>query len=231
MSGKSNGDNGFWFVSARMAADAQMMTHFYSPLHHMWGSSLHPSRYPTTAMDSKYQNYEQKYPSSEPTDPRYPHSDQKYNDIQEQKHHLPQKCQGSPGSSPQQNMESYSSGHPGTTHEETRSYIAPPGQLSPTELRDIKPLHEAVNHDNDKDVNDSDIMKSSIDQPNDRNDDKAEFPSSHGVPEYPGYYHQPDLSHPSYGGYSTTGPFSSPLSRPRANKTKAQSGKSTSTNL
>ena len=31
-------------VAARMAADATMMSHFYSPLH-MWGSSLH-SRYP-----------------------------------------------------------------------------------------------------------------------------------------------------------------------------------------
>jgi len=212
---------------ARMAADAQMMSHFYSPLHHMWGSSLHPSRYP--AMDSKYQNYEQKYPASDPNDPRYSISDHKYNDIHEQKHHLPQKCQTSPGSSPQQSMDaaSYPAGHPGATHEESRSYITPPGQVSPTELRDIKPLHAAVSHDNDKDVNDSDIMKSSIDQPNDRNDDKVEFPSSHVVPgqEYPGYYQQQDLSHPSYGGYSTAGPFplSSPLSRPRSNKTKAQS--------
>ena len=34
------------FVAARMAADAQMMSHFYSPLHHMYhsmhSSSLHP---------------------------------------------------------------------------------------------------------------------------------------------------------------------------------------------
>jgi len=212
---------------ARMAADAQMMSHFYSPLHHMWGSSLHPSRYP--AMDAKYQNYEQKYPTSEPTDPRYPISDHKYNDIHEQKHHLPQKCQTSPGSSPQQNLDPtpYPPNHPGAPHEESRNYMTPPSQVSPTELRDIKPLHEAASHDNDKDVNDSDIMKSSLDQPNDRNDDKVEFPSSHvgAGQEYPGYYQQPDLSHPSYGGYSTAGPFplSSPLSRPRSNKTKAQS--------
>merc|ERR1719228_90837 len=67
-------------------------------------------------------------------------------------------------------------------------------------------------------------MKSSLDQPNDRNDDKVEFPSSHvgAGQEYPGYYQQPDLSHPSYGGYSTAGPFplSSPLSRPRSHKCK-----------
>jgi hypothetical protein len=37
----------------------------------------------------------------------------------------------------------------------------------------------------------------------------------------------PDLSHPTYGGYSTTGAFglaSSPLVRPRSNKNKSQAG-------
>ena len=42
-----------------------------------------------------------------------------------------------------------------------------------------------------------------------------------------GYYSHSDLSHPSYGGYSTAGPFplSSPLARPRSNKNKSNSGK------
>ena len=40
-------------VLARMAADAQMMSHFYSPLHHMYG--LPPaSRYPPPPADQKY---------------------------------------------------------------------------------------------------------------------------------------------------------------------------------
>ena len=36
-----------------MAADAQMMSHFYNPLHHMYGS-LHSSRYPVSSTGDKY---------------------------------------------------------------------------------------------------------------------------------------------------------------------------------
>jgi len=228
---------------ARMAADAQMMSHFYSPLHHMWGSTLHPaSRYPSmtggdpSVTPSKYQNYpEQKYGGSDSVDTRYPQtSDPKYENLPDQKHQLPQKCQPSPPSSPQNHAlnGAPSSAFPNlppsnaSQHQDSnRHYLTPPGQVSPNEMRDIKPLHDSSSipvASHEKNIAEtSDMMKTSIDHP--QADDKVEYPGSQ---EYPGYYHQPDLSHPGYGGYSTAGPFplNSPLSRPRqSSKTKAQS--------
>jgi len=52
---------------ARMAADSQMMSHFYSPLHSMWGSTFQHSKYP---VDTKY-----------PLDTKYPIADSKYHEA------------------------------------------------------------------------------------------------------------------------------------------------------
>ena len=146
------------------------------------------------------------------------------------------KCQqASPGSSPH-HAPLDTSYHPHENHD--RNYLTPPGQtpagghVTP-EMRDIKPQpHHDQNIDNDKD-----LSESSIEGPNERNDDKvsSEYPGHIGGPDSgyqassgaSGYYHHSDLSHPSYGGYSTAGPFplSSPLARPRSNKNKANSGR------
>ena len=224
-------------VARFSAADAQMMSHFYSPLHHMYhsmhSSSLHPHgpRYPGMEVGGKY-----------PPSAGYP--EQKYDPVQGEastgsvgevgrydgaKHSLPTitaKCGGpSPGSSPHQAVET--SGY--HQHEENRSYLTPPaGQVTP----DIKPQHDQNLPEADKE-----LSESSIEAPGERPEEKVgEFSgssSSHlGSHEAgyggssSGYYHHSDLSHPSYGGYSTAGPFplSSPLARPRSNKNKSNSG-------
>ena len=145
------------------------------------------------------------------------------------------KCQNSPGSSPLHGGgHEPSSYHPHDSHD--RNYLTPPGpgqtpaagHVTP-EMRDIKPQpHHDQNLDTDKD-----LSESSIEGPNERSEEKSEYPGGHlHDSNYPGAgvgsgYYNHDLSHPSYGGYSTAGPFplSSPLSRPRSNKNKANSGK------
>ena len=120
-------------------------------------------------------------------------------------------------------------------------YLSPGGQAgqqSPAEMRDVKPVQGEPGGVGEQGTEQggpgkqeqgeacSDIMKSSIRDPGPGEQDKVGEQFS----EYPGYHqypHQPDLAHPGYGGYSTTGfPLASPLSRPRNNKSKAQSGKS-----
>ena len=216
------------------------MSHFYSPLHHMYhsmhSSSLHPhsTRYPGMEVGGKY-------PPNPPSSGGYP--EQKYDPVQAEgstasvevgrydgsKHGLAitGKCGGaSPGSSPHQSGVEGSGFH---QHEENRSYLTPPaGQVTP----DIKPGHDGNLGETDKD-----LSESSIEAPGERPEEKVgEFSgssSSHlGSHEAgyggtsSGYYHHSDLSHPSYGGYSTAGPFplSSPLARPRSNKNKSNSG-------
>ena len=215
-----------------------MMSHFYSPLHHMYhtmhSSSLHPhGRYPGMEVGGKYP----------PSSGGYP--EQKYDPVQAEgsntgsvevgrydgsKHssQLPTitaKCGGpSPGSSPHQGEPQYHQ------HEENRSYLTPPaGQVTP----DIKPQHDQNLPEADKD-----LSESSIEAPGERPEEKVgEFSGSssshlasheagYGGGSASGYYHHSDLSHPSYGGYSTAGPFplSSPLARPRSNKNKSNSG-------
>ena len=206
-----------------------MMSHFYSPLHHMYhsmhSSSLHPhGRYPGMEVGGKYPGSgypEQKY------DPGQGEASSvsgggEVGRYEAGKHNIPSlsgKCgQTSPGSSPHQAVET-SSYH---QHEENRSYpcLTPPaGQVTP----DIKPHHEQPVTDTEKD-----LSESSIEAPGER----PEESSSHlgggeaGYGTSSGYYHHSDLSHPSYGGYSTAGPFplSGSLARPRSNKNKSNSG-------
>ena len=145
------------------------------------------------------------------------------------KHSLPTitaKCGGaSPGSSPHQSVET--SGY--HQHEENRSYLTPPaGQVTP----DIKPQHDQNLAEADKDLSESSI-EAPVERPEEKVGEFSGSSSSHlGSHEAgyggssSGYYHHSDLSHPSYGGYSTAGPFplSSPLARPRSNKNKSNSG-------
>jgi hypothetical protein len=200
-----------------MAADAQMMSHFYSPLHHMWGSSLHPRGYPPA--DPKYQQYpEQKYPVGEQgLDPRYP-GDPALPPAHpaappEQKHQLAPPSPSSPAGPPPLDP-AYAPPPLLPPHDASHRYMTPPGQLSPQELK-----HEAGGGE-EKDAVEG--------QEQDRGaEEKVEGGGygGHGQ-EYNGYYQQPDLGHPGYGGYSTAGPFplSSPLARPRSSKAKSQSG-------
>ena len=231
-----------------MAADAQMMSHFYTPLHHMYhsmhsASSLHPhSRYP--GMDSSPVTTNTKYPGQ--SNPGYP--EQKYDPSS-----APPSSTGtgdnsvsrpdhtSPSSSPHHAITDQYHGH--SDHE--RNYLTPPGSgqqqtssaghVTP-EMRDIKPVPAPGQHHSDTGLDtDKDLSESSIDAPDasSRSDEKSEYQHNLGHEtgyQTPGsgyYGHHPDLSHPSYGGYSTAGPFplSSPLSRPRSNKNKANSGK------
>ena len=247
-----------------MAADAQMMSHFYSPLHHMYhsmhSSPLHPhSRYPAPGMETKYPGNgypEQKY------DPGQAHQGDSSPGLTTQPPTLtpgPGKVgQSSPGSSPHQppvsSMEAGAGYHGG--HAEAgvdRAYLTPPpghpGHVTP-EMRDIKPV--PGHHDsgmagpgaNMAASEDKDLSESSIEGPevSGRGDEKSEYSVAgghlgaghdtgchgHGGGGS-GYYNHSDLSHPSYGGYSTAGPFplSSPLARPRSNKNKSNSGKMT----
>ena len=223
-----------------MAADAQMMSHFYSPLHHMWGSSLHHRSYPPSD-PGKYpgQQYpDQKYPPSEPGYPsEAPPPSSSSHLVQEQKHHLP--TSSSPSSSPHTNQNNPALPQdanypPPLLPPHDPRYITPPGQLSPQDMK-----HEA-NTGEEKEIS----------QPEDAPPPEEKvcimylslyflscvflqvetnvYPSDYSKVEYNGYggYQQTDLGHPGYGGYSTAGPFplTSPLSRPRSSKAKSQSG-------
>ena len=116
-----------------MAADAQMMSHFYSPLHPVWGSSLHPRGYSTADPSTpKYpQQYpgEQKYHPTDPLEPRYPET------TQEQKHQ--QGPHSSPPSSPQHQAPYVPP--PSISETPDPRFLIPPGQASPRELK-----HEVV---------------------------------------------------------------------------------------
>jgi len=209
-------------TQARMAADAQMMSHFYSPLHHMWGSSLHPRSYPP-AEPSKYpQQYpDQKYPGAEgyPSDPP-PHAP---HPVQEQKHHLPPTS--SPSSSPHQHPSAHEPYPPPILTSHDPRYMTPPGQVSPQEMK-----HEAVAATDDKDnqeersAEDKDALGANGGYGEKVEASAGGYPGNHST-EYNGYYQQPELAHPGYGGYSTAGPFplTSPLARPRSSKAKSQS--------
>ena len=209
------------------AADAQMMSHFYSPLHHMYhsmhSSSLHPhGRYPGMEVGAKYPGGypEQKYdPGQAEANSVSSGEVGRYTEPGKQNipSLTPKLSQTSPGSSPHQ-VEN-SNYH---QHEESRSYpcLTPPaGQVTP----DIKPHHEQPVADTEKE-----LSESSIEAPGERPEDSSSHLGGHeaGYGASSGYYHHSDLSHPSYGGYSTAGPFplSSPLARPRSNKNKANSG-------
>ena len=207
-----------------MAADAQMMSHFYSPLH-MWGSSLHHRSYPPSDPGvPKYpQQYpaEQKYPPGDPSlDPRYPSETNASSlptshPVQEQKHHLP--TSSSPSSSPHHHPAVHDTSYappPLLSSSHDPRYMTPPGHVSPQEMK-----HEAVSGE-EKEIPDPHEAERGPEE-------KVESAYSTGHSnEYNGYYQQTDLGHPGYGGYSTAGPFplSSPLARPRSSKAKSQSG-------
>jgi len=207
---------------ARMAADAQMMSHFYSPLHHMWGSSLHHRSYPPSDPAKYPQQYpEQKYPPSDPYPSEAPPSSSSSSHlVQEQKHHLPPPT-SSPSSSPHNNQ------HPTLPPHEASSYpppllpphdpryMTPPGQLSPQDMK-----HE-TNTGEEKEISEPQDAP-----PPEEKVETSVYSSDYSKVEYNGYgYQQTDLGHPGYGGYSTAGPFplTSPLSRPRSSKAKSQS--------
>ncbi|XP_023329723.1 uncharacterized protein LOC111702307 [Eurytemora carolleeae] len=134
---------------ARMAADAQMMSHFYSPLHHMYGSLHHPTRYPTEQKypDQKYPAVEQKYPCSpDPKypEPKYPGEDAKYPGIDtkypgtEQKYPM-EKYGYSDQGYPVNADKNKSSPEPSSQPQfDDRVYLSPPSQ----EPLDVKPLQE-----------------------------------------------------------------------------------------
>ena len=181
--------------------------------------------------------------------PSYP--EQKYDPSAEQRQ--ADKCGGaaSPSSSPHGhggNGGPLDTGYHGQQQQghsdHDRAYLTPPapGHVSPDTMRDIKPVPapepgQQPSTNNGLTDTDKDLSESSIDAPDvasSRSDDK-DYAGHNGAGLAPGhdyqgsgyYGHHADLSHPSYGGYSTAGPFplSSPLSRPRSNKNKANSGK------
>ena len=227
-----------------MAADAQMMSHFYSPLHHMWGSSLHHRSYPPSEPAKYPQQYpEQKYPPSDPYPSEAPPSSSSSNHqvAQEQKHHLP-----APNSSPSSSPHNTNQHPPLAPHDSypppllpphDPRYMTPPGQLSPQDMK-----HEA-NTGEEKEISEPQdapppeekvcitvvvFWYSSIAHPVLLKVETSVYSSDYSKVEYNGYggYQQTDLGHPGYGGYSTAGPFplTSPLSRPRSSKAKSQSG-------
>ena len=240
-----------------MAADAQMMSHFYSPLHHMYhsmhSSGLHPhSRYPGPAPGSGMEKYpgngypEQKY------DPQG-HPGEASPSVGQPPALTPgpgKAGQPSPGSSPHHQppasgaMEAGAGYHGGHQDQVDRPYLTPPapGHVTP-EMRDIKPVpghHESMTGPMTSE--EKDLSESSIEGPEvgGRGEEKTEYSvgavgghlggghdMGHQGGGGSGYYSHSDLSHPSYGGYSTAGPFplSSPLARPRSNKNKSNSGR------
>ena len=111
----------------------------------------------------------------------------------------------------------------------------PPQQQQPDTAATFQPPPASVDTDKEQ------LSESSIEAPEvPRSEDggKSEYGGHGGLGGHEagygggaggggGYYgHHADLAHPSYGGYSTAGPFplSSPLARPRSNKNKSNSG-------
>ena len=198
-----------------MAADAQMMSHFYSPLHHMY-SPLHPARYPA---EQKYMP-DQKYP-----DQKYPSADQKYPSV-EQKYAMDggvkyggyegHVYQSPPIDQDKHKVVTPPPPQPPHQFDENRSqYLAPPEPL------DVKPqMPMAEKRDGGKELENGDGKG------------ETNYPGTTAESEgYSGYFVQndlqhTDLGHPAYGGYSTTGGFGldSAISRQRNNKNKSQAG-------
>ena len=120
--------------------DAQMMSHFYPPIHPVWGSSLHPRGYPPADPSApKYPHQypgEQKYQPANPLEPHYTET------VQERKLGSP----SSPPSSPLHHLP-YAS-PPTLSGNPNPQYVTPSGQASPMELK-----HEAVGGD-EKEIND-----------------------------------------------------------------------------
>ena len=248
---------------------AQMMSHFYSPLHHMYGS-LHSPRYPV----------DQKYPPPALLEQKY--SDPKY-------HQYATSGGGVPSGEDQQELrypgEKYPDSGSDTKMHCHKPISSPPppagqqvaGQYSDRHFlnesagaelvsEDVKPL-DKLQHGDSKVVMQHQLHNNqhhNHHQQDKGSSESSDYESKEGggytpeaagggggggglySPEASGYYHQqaggsssgadlstaggqsPDLSHPTYGGYSTTGAFglASPLVRPRSNKNKSQAGQS-----
>jgi hypothetical protein len=231
-----------------------MMSHFYSPLHHMYGS-LHAPRYP---VDQKYpppplleQKYHQ-YPAGgnggeDQTDLRYgaAAAGEKYPESGDSKMPPCHKPISSP--SPlvsQQQQQAAGGGSYADRHFLSSPAAAAGGGLSAPGGEDVKPLdklqlqqHQLHNHHQDKSSESSDYESK-------EGGGGGYTPEQAGSGLYSpgggggGYYHQPGnaelvpggespdhLAHPAYGGYSTTfGGLANPLVRPRSNKNKTQAG-------
>jgi hypothetical protein len=229
-----------------------MMSHFYSPLHHMYGS-LHAPRYP---VDQKYpppplleQKYHQ-YPAGgnageDQTDLRYgAGSGEKYPESGDNKMHPCHKPISSPSPTVSQQQQQAASGSYADRHFLGSPAAAAGGGLSAPGGEDVKPLDKLQ------------LQQHQLHHPHqDKSSESSDFESKDGggggggyTPEQAGsglyspggggYYHQPGngelvpggespdhLAHPAYGGYSTTfGGLANPLVRPRSNKNKTQAG-------
>ena len=215
-----------------MAADAQMMSHFYSPLHHMYSPLSH--RYPS-AGEQKYmpaggdQKYpDQKYSGGEkyPVDQKYAMENGavKYNGGYEG-HYAPPP--------PVEQHEKHKVITPPPTHEDhtpshqyeentQRQYLTPP---EPLDVKPQMPLEKIREH---KDGDDKSAAGENL------GNYPAESSEGGGGTPYAGYFGGggadglQDLGHPAYGGYSTTGGgfgLDSAISRQRNNKNKSQAGK------
>jgi len=228
-----------------------MMSHFYSPLHHMYGS-LHAPRYP---VDQKYPPpplLEQKYvdPAGGGKYHQYPtggedQSDlrygtgEKYPESGDSKMHGHKPISSSPSLPPHQQPL-------GGSYAE-RHFLSSPVGGPAAGGEDVKPLdklqlHHQLHQHQDKSSESSDYeSKESAAGGGGYTPEQA---GSAGLysPGGGGYYQpssgelgaggdSPDLAHPAYGGYSTTGAFgglTSPLVRPRSNKNKSQAGETQS---
>jgi hypothetical protein len=233
---------------------AQMMSHFYSPLHHMYGS-LHAPRYP---VDQKYpppplleQKYHQ-YPAGgnggeDQTDLRYgATAGEKYPESGDSKMHPCHKPISSPSPSvSQQQQQAAAGGSYADRHFLSSPAAAAGGGLSAPGGEDVKPLDKLQ------------LQQHQLHPHQDKSSESSDYESKDGgggggyTPEQAGsgslyspggggggYYHQPGngelvpggespdhLAHPAYGGYSTTfGGLANPLVRPRSNKNKTQAG-------
>ena len=183
-------------VSARMAADAQMMSHFYTPLHHMYGS-LHSSRYSSSSGAEKY-----------PVDGGY---------LGDTTRYMPTPGVDNNGGGNGDRSPSTPVGHQSY---DDRQYLTPPASL---DIPEVKPLpHQLLKEDKDH-VKDEIGGQHNGGSGSDK---LSQYPAAPDASsDYSGqYFVQPaagggndpltaahtDLSHPghpAYGGYSTTGSF------------------------
>jgi hypothetical protein len=211
-----------------------MMSHFYSPLHHMYGS-LHAPRYP---VDQKYpppplleQKYHQ-YPaggnggSEDQTDLRYgaAAAGEKYPESGDSKMHPCHKQISSPSPSQQQQQAPGGGSYADRHFLDSPAAAAAGGGLSAPGGEDVKPLdklqlqHQLHHPHQDKSSESSDYeSKDGGGGGGGYTPEQAGSGSGLYSPGGGGYYHQPGngelvpggespdhLAHPAYGGYSTT---------------------------
>jgi hypothetical protein len=184
-----------------MAADAQMMSHFYNPLHHMYGS-LHSSRYPVG-----------------------PGSADKYAGAGNSGEYIGDTSRYMPGTGG--SLENGGDRSPSTPLQQSyddRQYLTPPASGG-NEMLEVKPLPHLMKED--KIVKDEIGQHGGIDNTGGNGSDKtnSQYPApADSSTDYSGQYYaavnphiggndpiaaaHTDLSHPghpAYGGYYTTG--------------------------